>query len=80
MRERTGYSERELFQFHFEALYSLDPEADRETLGNMWQSYLDAFVTNNRTHDSFFEEYYIDPRDFDWAMWRDAMGYSSRNK
>lgn len=63
---------------HFEILYSLDPEADSDTLEEMWQDYLLAFVSDGMTHDAFFEMWSIDPRDFDWQAWRDAMGYSHR--
>jgi len=78
IQERTGYSERELFQLHSEILSSLDPEADRDTREDMWQDYLMAFVSDGMTHDAFFEIWNIDPRDFDWQLWREAMGYGSR--
>jgi hypothetical protein len=75
-QERTGYSENELFQLHFEILYALDPEADPDDRESMWQDYLEAFVTGDMRHDTFFEIWNIDPVDFEWAMWREAMGYS----
>lgn len=78
MEERTGYSENELFQLHYEILYSLDPETDQDTREEMWEDYLQGFVNNNMTHDRFFNIWNIDPRDFSWALWRDAMGYGNK--
>lgn len=72
---RSGYSENEEFQLHFEILHGLDPEADPDELEEMWQDYLLAFVSDGMAHDTFFEIWNIDPRDFDWQLWRDAMGY-----
>jgi hypothetical protein len=42
----------------------------------MWYDYVSAFLVNDMDHDTFFETWNIDPRDFDWELWRDAMGYS----
>lgn len=78
IQERTGYSEQELFQLHFEIIKALDPEADDEELEEMWQDYLMAFVSDGMTHDTFFETWNIDPRDFDWQVWREAMGYGHK--
>ena len=80
IQERTGYSENEIFQAHFEVFLALNPEGDRDELREMWEDYIMAFVSDGMTHDTFFETWNIDPRDFDWEMWRDAMGYSNRGK
>lgn len=78
IQERTGYSENEIFQAHFEVFAMLNPEGDDDEQLQMWDDYLAAFVNGETTHDAFFEEWNIDPRDFDWEMWRDAMGYSKK--
>lgn len=45
-----------------------------------WTDYLASFVTGQRLHMTWFEEWGLDPRDFDWESWRTAMGYSRRGK
>ena len=78
IQERTGYSENEIFQGHFEILRSLDPDASGDDLEQMWDDYLLSFVSDGMSHDTFFEIWNIDPRDFDWQMWRDVMGYTKK--
>lgn len=73
--ERTGYSENELFQLHTEILVALDPEEDRDIQLEMWDDYIAAFINGEIRFDDFFDRWGIDPADFSWALWREAMGY-----
>lgn len=74
----TGYSEREIKQAHIEVFTNmadaieLDNESDREYY---FSEYLHAMVIGDLDRDIFFEDFGIDPRNFDWDGWRLAMGY-----
>lgn len=79
--DRTGYSRQEQFQLHVELFLSMffaDMPRDEQETG--WHDYLDTFVTGQTRHATFFEEWGLDPRDFDWEAWRSAEGYSRRGK
>ena len=78
IRDATGYSEREIEQGHIELFqdYVPDDYTDAQEL-QMWGDYLLAMVESSRSysHNEFFSEYNINPADFDWEAWREAMGY-----
>jgi hypothetical protein len=75
---RTGYSGQELFQLHTEILVALDTEAPRGVQLAMWDDYIAAFINGDMRHEDFFEEWNIAPQDFNWGLWREAMGYGNR--
>lgn len=74
--ERTGYSEREEIQAQLDIFLDMVPDdfSQQETQ-QMWGDYLMAMVEGGMSREEFFEEYDIDPADFDWDAWREAMGY-----
>lgn len=76
IRDATGYSEREIEQAHIELFqdYVPDDYTDAQEL-QMWGDYLAGMVEGLTTHNEFFDLYDIDPGDFDWEAWREAMGY-----
>jgi hypothetical protein len=77
IQDRSGYSEHEIFQSHLE-LFMSSPgitEESRVVQHELWEDYIDAMVTGTLDRDQFFEEMGINPRDFDWESWREAMGY-----
>lgn len=81
IHDRTGYSEREIIQEHLEFVSGF-PDWDnmpRYERMEVWRDYLDVMVMGNTDHmtrNEFFESIGLDPRDFDWEGWREAMGYS----
>jgi len=79
VRHRTGYSRNEQLQLHTELFLSTGmTELDRDEQEQAWQDYLDSFVTGRSTHADWFNEWGLDPRDFDWQAWRHALGYERR--
>jgi hypothetical protein len=77
IHDRTGYSEHEIFQTHLELFLSSPgiTEENRVVQHELWEDYLDSMVEQRLDRDQWFEEMGIDPRDFDWESWREAMGY-----
>lgn len=76
--DRSGWSPHEVEQAHIEVFTTmadaieLDNESDREYY---FSEYLHAMVIGDLDRNTFFEDFGIDPRDFDWEGWRLAMGY-----
>ena len=77
IHERSGYSPHEIFQDHLAFFMSNPgiPETPRVEQHELWEDYIDAMVEGRLDRNQFFEEMGIDPRDFDWEGWREAMGY-----
>lgn len=80
LHDNTGYSERELIQHHLSVFMDLPgmEEEPRHIKYDLWGDYLDAMVSGHATRDereSFFADVGIYAADFDWAAWREAMGY-----
>jgi len=76
IQERTGYSEQEALDKQYDIFADMVPDDFNERQAEqMWGDYLEAFVQGGGSMDDFFEEYDIDPEDFDWEAWREAMGY-----
>lgn len=77
-RIRPGYLEqREIVEMYTSAL-DLDAREARE----FWADYLHYMVSdrshvirNDRESNPFWDEWGIDPDQFDWHGWREAMGY-----
>lgn len=80
MIERTGYSRGELIQAHLEIFLSLPgmTEEDRGDRLYYWGQYLDATASGGQTMQQWLRDTGYDPRDFDWQMWRETIGYSRR--
>lgn len=74
--ERTGMSDDDIFQAHFDIAQDyMDDEWDAGQEHQFWVDYLDAMVDGTMSREEFFDTYDIDPADFDWDAWREAMGY-----
>lgn len=74
---RTGSTDQEIYADNLEIAVGVELFNDipNEQFGEFWSDYIDAFVTNDLDRDEFFEMWDINPRDFPWADWREAMGY-----
>jgi hypothetical protein len=59
---------------------------DDDEKRELWESFIRNIVNGegdrrrNSTSNMFWRDSGIDPRDFDWALWRQAMGYTGRNR
>ena len=65
----------------------VDPiESDPDQQLELWDSYIHNIVKGqgrfrrNSTSNMFWRDSGIDPADFDWAMWREAMGYTGKRR
>jgi hypothetical protein len=65
------YQQNELV-FYETALFNDIPD---DRMPEFWNDYIDAMVLGDMSHAEFFEYWDIDPAEFDWAEWREAMGY-----
>lgn len=78
---RTGYSREEQEQAHLEIFLAMPGMMEEEARERyrLWGQYVRVMVNGNvskREREEFFEELYLDERDFDWQLWREIMGYS----
>lgn len=73
-QDRTNYSADEIEQAHVELFMQYVAGEDRDTQESLWEAYIETMV-NGGDHDQFFEDMGIEPADFDWNGWREAMGY-----
>jgi hypothetical protein len=61
-------------------------ESDPDELLDLWRSYVQHIVNGegryrrNSSSNMFWRDLGLDPRDFDWAGWRVAMGYKARQR
>jgi hypothetical protein len=74
---RTGETDQEIFLNHLELATETEfyNSIHPDDFIAFWTDYIDAMVSGVMDRDQFFEEWDIDPADFDWAAWREAMGY-----
>ena len=49
--------------------------SDNDYSPQFLDDYVSAMILGEVDRDTFFEYYDIDPERFDWASWREAMGY-----
>jgi len=79
-QRETGYSRAELIQGHLELFISMGGDSyEGQEQHEMFREYLDYMVTGHHTREereAFYYEIGIDPRDIDWEVWRELMGYS----
>ena len=81
--DRTGYTQPEQEQAHLELYMGVVNDLGRENFSqgeiySLWGDYLDAFGpggAGEMSRADWFENMGIDPADFDWDAWREAMGY-----
>jgi hypothetical protein len=65
----------------------IDPvESDPDEQLALWESYVKYMVKGggryhrNSTQNMFWRDSGIDPRDFNWARWREAMNYKGNTE
>jgi hypothetical protein len=64
----------------------VDPiESDPDEQIALWESYVHNIVRKGRqrrnsTSNMFWRDSGIDPADFDWKLWREAMGYTGKRR
>lgn len=79
IQDRTGYSEHEIIQEHLSIFMEYMEGEDRGTQHQAWVDYLEFMVEPGHTREEreeFLEDVFgIEYEDFDWAAWREAMGY-----
>lgn len=78
-----GSFRRNLSLFH----NKVDPiEPDREQQLELWESYIthvnrgEGRFRRNSSSNQFWRESGIDPVDWDWSVWREAMGYTGKRR
>ena len=76
-RSRTGYFNHKDIIDDLALEYNLSEEDKQE----LWRDYLHYMVSKNShfkrndIRNPFWQKWGIDPDNFDWHAWRDAMGY-----
>lgn len=76
------------YKKHLKVFHSLiDPvESDPDEQLALWESYVSNIVRprgRNRRQDinnMFWRDSGIDPQDFNWVRWREAMGYTGKRR
>lgn len=65
----------------------VDPiEPDREQQLELWETYIkhvnrgEGRFRRNSSSNQFWRESGIDPVDWDWDVWREAMGYTGKRR
>lgn len=77
LTDRKGHRE---FNEHLDVFYSIPTalEGDPEERLDLWRFYIETWVLDEMRRAEFWEEFGIDPSDFDWEGWREARGYSRK--
>ena len=80
-RNRAG---QKLFLDGYDAFASTVPLAYEDINDQLdsWDDFMQTWLLDRgrgkANREAWFRRNNIDPRDFDWAGWRDAMGYKAR--
>jgi hypothetical protein len=70
---------RSQFPGHYEVFISLPvSELDLDDFLDAWREYIETWVQGEKDREEFWRSLGINPRDFDWEGWRQAMGYRSK--
>lgn len=79
-REETGTRAGREYRDEFDIFISLPGVADEPHSDQieLWEHYIETWVTNERDRQDFAEEFGIDLDDFPWEEWREARGYSRK--
>lgn len=73
---------RRFFDHLMDELHETDPEERRM----LWESYVHNVVRSggtvrrNSVNNLFWRDVGLHPDDFDWAAWREAMGYTGERR
>lgn len=78
IHDRTGDTYEQIYENHLEAVVETELfyGIHEDDWDDFQHDYIEAMINSELDREEFFDRWDIDPADFPWDDWREAMGYN----